>query len=251
MGLTVTPPRVGKCRPVLESLAGQTLPGLRVMVSVPPAYRRFPEATVEVPTDWANLPRLTVHRCQKDYGPLTKLLGPLEVVPDDALVVVADDDTVYGARAVEGLLRKLLRHPDCCWAGAGVRIGPYLRGEPARLIDGMEVDLAEGFALRLHQPRWFRTPDFENYLDQVGELLFGDDDLLVSNYLRGMGVTMRVGYDMIYNRDSSLRQLGYGFGPDALHQVGGANGFREIRSGLLRSLRAARLCHLPFPEDES
>jgi hypothetical protein len=248
VSLTTIPPRVEKCAATLESLADQTFADVQIIMNLPASYRRFPGATARAPRDWRAIPNLVVHRPQRDFGPMTKLLGALEVARDDSIVIVCDDDTIYGARAIEGILQKVIGDRAACWSGSGFPLMPYLRREPYRLLDEMAVDVVEGGYMIAVHPRWFAAASLASHMAQVEDLLFGDDDLAISNYLAGAGVARRIVFNDVFNREYSVRQPRHGFDDHALHRAFAGDDARASRVSLLRQLARRGLCHLPFTD---
>jgi len=81
------------------------------------AHQRTEAELSEVPSyiyRWAAQDhRLKLHRCD-DSGPLTKLVGSLDnaEIPQDALLVVVDDDQIYKPEVVRMLASAHKEHPD-------------------------------------------------------------------------------------------------------------------------------------------
>jgi len=85
----------------------------KIVLNVPHTYLRTGEKYV-IP-DWvANTPGITIHRCE-DMGPITKLLGGLKTIPDNALVVVVDDDQIYHDFVLRDLRKAYQKQPSGVW----------------------------------------------------------------------------------------------------------------------------------------
>ncbi len=80
VGVTTLPSRIGRLRPTVDSLLGQTVPPDRIFVCVPERSVRE-ESAYELP-GWLKEPPSGVQlvRCDDD-GPATKLLGCLPHIP--------------------------------------------------------------------------------------------------------------------------------------------------------------------------
>lgn len=108
--LTTIPERLQSdyFRQALESLIYQY--PTKIILNVPWIYKRTGESYV-IP-DWiAQHPDVIVHRCE-DQGPVTKVLGGLSLIPDDAWVIVVDDDHIYKDFLVSELALKFSQRPE-------------------------------------------------------------------------------------------------------------------------------------------
>ena len=107
ISLTSIPPRFLQLGPVLWALAHQS--AAAVWLWIPENYDRFP--------DWDGSPPdvpdgITLRRCATDFGPATKTIPTLQNVPDDARVLICDDDVIYGPDWAAGFQGAARRHPD-------------------------------------------------------------------------------------------------------------------------------------------
>lgn len=114
--LSSIPPRFGLIGPTLEALAAQSgVDGVELYL--PQGYRRFP--------DWdGTLPKVphgvTIHRCDTDFGPATKVLCAVRRHRGDSLrLLFCDDDRDYRPGWAKGLLDEADRYPDRAVALAG------------------------------------------------------------------------------------------------------------------------------------
>ena len=105
--LTTIPSRIPhECRATLDSLIGQVD---QIYLSIANTYKRFGDVT-ELPAFLEEEPyqsAVTVVRGE-DYGPATKYLGALSVIPANSWIFVCDDDQEYSA----GLLERMSRVVD-------------------------------------------------------------------------------------------------------------------------------------------
>ena len=162
--MTSIPSRLPKCKRVIDSLtAQQRLKPDQLIVTIPRAYNRFPNAQVEVPKFMLSNPYVTVLRIEKDYGPATKILGPLlfsDIAPDTT-VVVTDDDTRKLPGWLDYLAKTLEKHPD-----ALITLSPHPQGE---------VHGGRGFAFKR---RVFDAQDMLTEFEKRPECHLIDDDFL-------------------------------------------------------------------------
>lgn len=114
VSLTTIPSRINRIHRCIESLLAQTLKPEKVFLCVPSTYKRFGVA--------ANIPeslgqygdRLQIVRCREDYGPGTKLLGSVDLVPrqPNCLMTLVDDDVVYKDYMLEVFANAYRKQPQ-------------------------------------------------------------------------------------------------------------------------------------------
>lgn len=122
--LTSIPPRFGLIGPTLESLAAQA--GVAgVELYLPRQYRRFPDWDGGLPAVPAGV---TIHRCDTDYGPATKVLcAARRHRAEGTRLLFCDDDRDYRPGWAAGLLACADRYPDRAVALAGWDIAGLAR----------------------------------------------------------------------------------------------------------------------------
>lgn len=175
VSLTTIPSRIGKVARSIESLLAQTHKPARIFLCIPETYRRFGPAP-PIPDSLYRLgDRVEVVRCAEDFGPGTKLLGALHLVPrtPSTLLVLVDDDVRYADYMLEAFVAAFRRYP----ARSHSFRAPSYKG----LIVGEGHD---GFALptaRLDGVREF----FESVRDDPHVVMV--DDLWISYFMRMKG----------------------------------------------------------------
>ncbi len=100
VSLTTIPQRIKNINKSIESLLNQTLKPDKIFINIPETYLRFHESVHknEVPKFTDN--SIEVIRCE-DFGPGTKLLGSLEKLKGNSLIILVDDDHIYEDYMVE------------------------------------------------------------------------------------------------------------------------------------------------------
>ena len=93
VSLTTIPQRVGSLYKSIESLLKQSKKPDKIFVDIPTQYKRFKE-TIEEDKIPKFDDRVEITRCE-DCGPGTKLLGSLDKLKRNSLVILADDDNTY------------------------------------------------------------------------------------------------------------------------------------------------------------
>jgi hypothetical protein len=76
---------------VIDSLMTQQIPIEKVLINI--AWE-FKGQKYEIPSWLSKYPRVFINRCE-DIGPATKLIGGLGLIPQNAIVLVIDDDQIY------------------------------------------------------------------------------------------------------------------------------------------------------------
>ncbi len=125
LGLTTVPRRVPDLAPVLDSISAQTLHPDTVYISVSKysdrEKRPYPIDELKAMCDQRGF---VVNVIDRDYGPLTKLMGMLLVEPMKVgtLIITVDDDHVLHPDTVETIVRGAERYPGDVVALNGARV---------------------------------------------------------------------------------------------------------------------------------
>ena len=100
VSLTTIPQRVKNLNKSIESLLKQTQKPDKIFINVPLKYQRFSETIKndQIPKFDSNIIEIT--RCD-DCGPGTKLLGSLNKLKKNSLIILADDDNSYENYMIE------------------------------------------------------------------------------------------------------------------------------------------------------
>ena len=98
--MTTIPARERKLNKSIESLLNQSQKPDKIFINVPLKYKRFPEIIEndQIPKFDNNIVEIT--RCE-DCGPGTKLLGSLNKLNKNSLIILADDDNIYENYMIE------------------------------------------------------------------------------------------------------------------------------------------------------
>jgi hypothetical protein len=191
--LTTIPDRIGKIRPVLDSLWDQSLRPEKIILNVPAISARFPEP-FEIPAFIKNRSYVEVN-FSEDVGPATKLLPTLRKFQheQDVTLIVVDDDQVYPRGLVAHYCRTSPKYPEAVVAlcgceppnggkhgerkilhGAGIRIfRPYANAKAPVLVD--VVQGASSYCLR--------PVFFDGQIYDLHESAYHADDIWVSGHL--------------------------------------------------------------------
>lgn len=114
ISLSTIPPRFPYLLPTLKRLLNQSVKAEHIIVFIPHSYRRFPDwdgVLPEVPDG------VEIRRCEKDYGPATKILPALkQFAGQDIDILFCDDDMKYRRTWAAGFLRQRKKQPEACLA---------------------------------------------------------------------------------------------------------------------------------------
>ena len=100
VSLSAIPQRIKNLSKSVDSLLNQTKKPDKIFINIPFKYKRFNE-TVEsnqIPKFDNNIVEVT--RCE-DCGPGTKLLGSIDKLKKNSLIILADDDHIYEDYMIE------------------------------------------------------------------------------------------------------------------------------------------------------
>lgn len=196
VGITSLPSRIGLIRPTIESLLAGVRKPDRIVVALPLRSQRE-QCGYDVPSWLADL-GVRVTRPEIDAGPGTKLLGTLPDVPEDSILILADDDVRYRNDFVEKLA-----HAQSRDHGASFSFYTYsLHGLPV----GQGCD---GFSF--WTPNLAGVQEFaqRHVLDTPLRL---HDDLWISYFLASKGVAVKslqhlLGGSLVYEQVHDLAAL--------------------------------------------
>ena len=169
VSLTTIPPRLKNLNKSIESLLNQTQKPDKIFINIPSTYKRFSETIKnnEIPKFSSGIVEIT--RCE-DCGPGTKLLGSLEKLKKDSLVILADDDNTYENYMIEKFLYFYSKGPQNAYSFYVHPLGNFGIGQGA-----------DGFAINTNHLKGIK-----NFYDKVVKNykeLFLYDDLWISYFL--------------------------------------------------------------------
>lgn len=205
ISLTTLPDRIHKIKPVLISLLDQSIPAKTIFLNVPKKTRTgepFP-----IPEELNQIPRLQINYIPKDLGPGTKFLPLLKDprIPDDALLIVLDDDQVYPKNLIECYLQATADNPHCAFSLCGWSVPETLKHSDKMILRGAglklfnpssnikkstSVDVIQGASSYAIKKQFFDDSVFD-YSDAPKGAFFADD-IWISGHLAKRGVPRMV-----------------------------------------------------------
>lgn len=87
--LTTIPARMSNVFKIIKHFLANVQGVDRVILNIPYKYKRWPLLRVNVNHSITD-PRFVINRCE-DVGPMTKFLPALNIVPDNAILIICDD----------------------------------------------------------------------------------------------------------------------------------------------------------------
>ena len=169
VSISAIPQRIKKLNESVNSLLNQTKKPNRIFINIPYKYRRFKETINEsqIPRFDNNIIEIT--RCE-DCGPGTKLLGSLEKLEKNSLLILADDDHIYENYMIEKFFYFYKKAPNNAYSFYVHPLGNFGIGQGA-----------DGFAINTNHLTGIK--DFYNKVVKDYKELFLYDDLWISYFL--------------------------------------------------------------------
>ena len=169
VSISTIPQRIKNLNESVKSLLNQTLKPDKIFINIPFKYRRFSE-TIEnkqIPKFDNNFVEIT--RCE-DSGPGTKLLGSLDKLEKNSLVILVDDDHVYEDYMIEKFFHFYSKAPNNAYSFYVHPLGNFGLGQGA-----------DGFAINTNHLAGINN--FYNKVVKDYKELFLYDDLWISYFL--------------------------------------------------------------------
>ncbi|HEY5311677.1 MAG TPA: hypothetical protein VIK18_04135 [Pirellulales bacterium] len=179
ISLTTMPSRIGRIRPVLNSLLDQDHPADEVLLTVPSTSQRE-GCPYRVPDFLRGRSAVTVLECGRDWGPATKLIPAVLREAPDTLIIAVDDDNIYPRDMVSTFLRWHRQYPDAALGYRGWELPPSLDWSETQTLYATSlpgcrrVDVVTGTWGILVQPRFF-DPQLTDYTAYPRDAFFVDD----------------------------------------------------------------------------
>jgi len=230
--LTTTPYRLKHISNTLDSLVNQTVKPNYILLNIPHKFNRTDEY-YKIPQFLNYYDNLIINRIEKDYGPITKLLGAVKYIPkdEDTWIIICDDDILYLQETLEYYVKYIQKKHDCAYSISGFNMllsKDFLKNKikvgleyPKR--DFSKINVLEGFAsFAVH--RSFFDDDFIPYVEfciQNKDCKMSDD-IIISNYLGMKGIPIYKIIHDSFNKEifwDSQCVLEVGFQNDALHKI--------------------------------
>ena len=169
VSISTIPPRIQNLEKSVESILSQTLKPDKIFINVPLKYRRFKEIINDDQIPKFKDPKIEVTRCE-DCGPGTKLLGSVEKLEKNSLLILADDDNIYDDYMIEKFYHFYSVAPQNAYSFYVHPLGDFGVGQGA-----------DGFAINTNHLEGIKI-FYEKIVKDYKEL-FLYDDLWISYFL--------------------------------------------------------------------
>ena len=169
VSISTIPQRIKNLNKSVKSLLNQTRKPDKIFINIPIKYKRFSE-TIEdrqIPKFDNNFVEIT--RCE-DCGPGTKLLGSLNKLEKNSLLILADDDHTYEDYMIEKFFYFYSKAPNNAYSFYVHPLGNFGIGQGA-----------DGFAINTNHLAGINN--FYNKVVKDYKELFLYDDLWISYFL--------------------------------------------------------------------
>ena len=169
VSLSTIPQRIKNINLSVDSLLKQTKKPDKIFINIPNKYKRFDEMVNDNQIPKFSDSRVEVTRCE-DCGPGTKLLGSLDKLNKDSLLILADDDHIYEDYMIEKFYYFYSRAPNNAYSFYVHPLGNLGVGQGA---DGFAINTNHLDGIKI-----FYDKIVKNYKE-----LFLYDDLWISYFL--------------------------------------------------------------------
>jgi len=169
ISISTIPQRIKNLNASVESLLNQTKKPDKIFINIPYKYERFKETIKDNQIPKFSSKIVEVTRCE-DCGPGTKLLGSLNKLNKNSLVILADDDHIYEDYMIEKFFYFYSKAPNNAYSFYVHPLGNFGIGQGA-----------DGFAINTNHLKGIK-----NFYDKVAKNykeLFLYDDLWISYFL--------------------------------------------------------------------
>jgi hypothetical protein len=169
VSLTIIPERIKNLDKTVNSLLLQKKKPDKIFINIPKKYLRFNNIIRNEQIPQFNSDKVEVVRCD-DYGPGTKILGSLNKLEKDSMVILVDDDNVYKDYMIEKFFYFYKKAPSNAYSFYVHALGNFGVGQGA-----------DGFAINTNYLEGIY--DIYNKVVKNYKELFLHDDLWISYFL--------------------------------------------------------------------
>ena len=136
ISISTIPQRIKNLNNSVQSLLNQTLKPDKIFINIPLKYKRFEETVADNQIPKFNNNVVEITRCE-DCGPGTKLLGSLNKLEKNSLLILADDDHIYEDFMVEKFVQYYSTEPNNAYSFYVHPLGNFSIGQGA---DGFAIN---------------------------------------------------------------------------------------------------------------
>jgi hypothetical protein len=154
-----------KLKPTIKSIFNQTFRPDQIIISVPP------NSLMDLDPFIKDNNLITVHKLAKNYGKCCNIMSPLLREKDgDAIIIIANEDTIYGVDFIENMVEESEKNPDCVIYTSGYNAKIFV--DTGKRVD-TNSDVIEVNKGVLIKPKFISTDilDNESYIDNPNVFL--------------------------------------------------------------------------------
>jgi len=169
VSLSTIPERLNYLKESIDSLLKQTKKPDKIFINIPNKYQRFSEIVKDNQIPKFNNSIVEITRCE-DCGPGTKLLGSLDKIKKNSLLILADDDHFYKNYMIEKFYYYYSKESNNAYSFFVYPVENFPVGQGA-----------DGFAINTNY-----LQGIKNFYDKIvknNNELFLNDDLWISYFL--------------------------------------------------------------------
>jgi hypothetical protein len=185
ISMTTIPKRIHKLKPTLVSLLDTNYRVDKIYLNIP-KYSLKSEKYI-IPKWLQKMKSVTINWVSKDLGPATKLLPLLKSENRKTIIIVVDDDVIYGSKLVENYVNTFYSRKGkeaLTIFGNDIVKGKLIEEYPSFLQyrSGKYVDIVKGHNSFLVTPDMFPTEVFDYH--KAPKECFWVDDIWFSGWLK-------------------------------------------------------------------
>ena len=226
ISFTTIPSRIKNLKSTITSLLEQNITKIKIILNIPKIYDRFKKEKLEIPKFILDEKRIIINNLNKDYGPITKLMGILEYIKKNnkeietknIYIITVDDDVYYQPNLVFILFSKILKFEDKgfkgCFGCMGLNIDMNAHLFIPGQLDNTKINILEGKGAVIYKYDYFNDNNFKKYIllfQKYKECKYSDN-IIISNWLANKNIERFLVFDKNYNRKliESKYSLSYG-----------------------------------------
>ena len=193
ISISTIPERVKHLNKSVDSLLNQTTKPDKIFINIPHKYRRFSETVEDNQIPKFNSDIVEVTRCE-DFGPGTKLLGSINKLEKNSLLILVDDDHEYDNYMIGKFFSFYSKAPNNAYSFYVHPLGNFGIGQGA-----------DGFAINTNHLNGIKN--FYNEIVKNHEDLFIHDDLWISYFLYFLKKNKIFSLDQHLKKDNKGKRL--------------------------------------------
>ena len=183
-----------KLKTTVNSIFDQTVRPDQIIISIPP------NSDIKLDDFVAKNNLITIHKLAKDYGRNNNLLSPLIRERDGGvLIILVDQNTVYGPDFIETIVEESEKNPDCVVYVESYNAKAFSTTGKKDTNNGDVINVAKGVLIK---PKFF-NPDV---LDESS--FIGNPDVFLSVQLQKNGICVKkIDYKENFSTDNNNDDL--------------------------------------------